>query len=86
MQKNNEQLYKAIGSRERVQLLLCLKEEKTVSDLLLKCHLSQSALSQHLKILKDAGLVKCRRDGKYQYYKVSTKKIINFCTTIQTFE
>ena len=86
MQKNNEQFYKAIGNRERVQLIICLKEEKAVSTLLLKCHLSQSALSQHLKILKEAGLVDCRRDGKYQYYKVSTKKILNLCINLQTFE
>jgi ArsR family transcriptional regulator len=84
MQENNEKLYKAIGNRERVQLIICLKEEQTVSDLLVKCHLSQSALSQHLKILKEAGLIICRRDGKYQYYKVSTKKIINLCITLQT--
>lgn len=84
MQENNEKLYKAIGNRERVQLIICLKEEKTVSDLLLKCHLSQSALSQHLKVLKEAGLIDCRREGKYQYYKVSTKKILNLCITLQT--
>lgn len=83
MQENNEKLYKAIGNRERVQLIICLKEEKTVSDLLLKCHLSQSALSQHLKVLKEAGLIDCRRDGKYQYYKVSTRKILNLCITLQ---
>ncbi len=83
MQENNEKLYKAIGNRERVQLIICLKEEKTVTDLLLKCHLSQSALSQHLKILKEASLIDCRRDGKYQYYKVSTKKILNLCITLQ---
>jgi ArsR family transcriptional regulator len=84
MQANYEKLYKAIGNRERVQLIICLKEEKSVSDLLLKCHLSQSALSQHLKVLKDAGLIDCRRDGKYQYYKVRTKKILNLCITLQT--
>lgn len=83
MQENNEKLYKAIGNRERVQLIICLKEEKTVSDLLLKCHLSQSALSQHLKVLKEAGLIDCRRDGKYQYYKVNTRKILNLCITLQ---
>ena len=86
MQKKNEQLYKAIGNSERVQLLICLKTEQTVSNLLLKCHLSQSALSQHLKILKEANLVDCRREGKYQYYKVSNQKILNFCITLQTFE
>jgi DNA-binding transcriptional ArsR family regulator len=86
MQKINENLYKAIGNSERVRLLICLEKEQTVSELLLKCHLSQSALSQHLKILKEADLVGCRRDGKHQYYKVRNKKILNFCTTLQTFE
>lgn len=84
MQTSSNKIYKAIGNRERVQLIICLKKEKTVSDLLLKCHLSQSALSQHLKVLKDAGLIDCKRDGKYKYYKVSTKKILNLCITLQT--
>lgn len=84
--KDNSKIYKAFGSNERVQLLICLQHEQTVSLLLSKCHLSQSALSQHLKILKDANLVTCRRDGKHQYYSVASKKILTLAQTLQSLE
>ena len=86
MQTIKQNFYKAIGNSERVRLLICLEKEQSVSDLLLKCRLSQSALSQHLKILKEANLVECRRDGKHQYYRIINKKTLNLCTTLQTFE
>ena len=61
-----EGLFKAIGNRERVQLICCLAKTQSVTELLDKCELSQSALSQHLKILKDVGIIECVRDGKKQ--------------------
>jgi DNA-binding transcriptional ArsR family regulator len=60
----------------RVKLLICLQDEKSVTELLELCDLSQSALSQHLKILKDAQLVSCRREGKKQIYKVINKEVL----------
>ena len=31
---------------------------------------SQAAVSQHLRVLRDAGLVSCRRDGRNSYYQL----------------
>jgi ArsR family transcriptional regulator len=69
-------VFDCFSSEKRVRLILCLKDEKCVSDLLTLCDLSQSALSQHLKILKDGGVVTCRRDGKKQMYKTVSKKAL----------
>lgn len=60
----------------RLQLLHCLAEPHSVTDLLAKCELSQSALSQHLKKLKDAGLVRCNRDGNQQIYAIATEDVL----------
>lgn len=69
-------VFKAFGNEERVQLLHCLRKEQSVSELLLKCSLSQSALSQHLRVLRLAGLVRCSRKGKEQRYVVMSSKIL----------
>ncbi len=62
-------LCRALGNSQRVQLIACLAKEVTVSELLRKCALSQSALSQHLAVLRDAGIVQTRESGRHVYYK-----------------
>lgn len=64
---------KAYGNAERVRLVVCLSRPATVSDLLKKCGMSQSALSQHLAILRNAGVVIARREGRYVEYKTSSR-------------
>ncbi len=32
--------------------------------------ISQAAVSQHLRVLREAGLVSCRRDGRHSYYRL----------------
>lgn len=77
MKKESEvPIYKIFSNKERLNLLVCLSTPKNVTELLGRCHLSQSALSQHLKLLKDASVAECSRDGKKQIYFVPNKKII----------
>jgi len=45
--------------------------EATVTELYKRLRIEQSVCSQHLRILRDAYLVKTRRDGKEIYYSVS---------------
>ena len=63
-------MYRVFSSEERVRLIICLSKSKNVTELLSLCHLSQSALSQHLKILRDEGIVNCVRDDKNHIYSV----------------
>ncbi len=44
--------------------------EAAVKDLTARFQISQPAVSQHLSALKDAGLVKGRREGRNVYYRV----------------
>lgn len=75
-------LCKAYGNPERVQLVACLSRKATVSELLAKCHLSQSALSQHLAILRDAQVVTAERIGKHVNYKASSQTHVQLAKTI----
>lgn len=65
-------LLRAMSNEKRLMVLCRLgANEASVSDLLLDIGLSQSALSQHLAILRDRNLVSTRRDGQTVYYRIA---------------
>jgi DNA-binding transcriptional ArsR family regulator len=63
------QLLKAMGNEQRL-LILCqlVGRECNVAELHTGSDLSQSALSQHLAVLRGAGLVSARREGQSVFY------------------
>lgn len=67
-------LCKAFGNPKRVQLIACLARETAVSELLETCALSQSALSQHLAVLREAGIVRGSERGRHVYYKTVSRE------------
>ncbi|HEY9035673.1 MAG TPA: metalloregulator ArsR/SmtB family transcription factor [Pseudomonadales bacterium] len=84
------QWLKGFANEHRLLLLCTLVEgELSVAELNAGVPLSQSALSQHLAFLRDAGLVATRRDGQRIFYRLaddSAKTIIQalhqrFCNT-----
>jgi DNA-binding transcriptional ArsR family regulator len=54
----------------RAMLRLVLDDELPVSELAERVGLSQPAASQHLKVLREAGLVRGRVDGRRRLYRV----------------
>jgi DNA-binding transcriptional ArsR family regulator len=54
----------------RAMLQLVLDRELPVTELAERVGLSQPAASQHLKVLKEAGLVRGRVDGRRRLYRV----------------
>lgn len=74
--KNEENIYRVFSNQNRVRLIACLSKARSVTELLGLCALSQSALSQHLKVLKDEGVALCKRDGKKQIYTIKNKKVL----------
>jgi len=76
----------AIANPVRLKLLYCLsRERKNVLQLIEKCGLSQSAVSQHLLKLKGAGLVKDEREGKFVYYSLVNPGTVLLIRTIDNF-
>ncbi len=64
--------FHALADETRLQIIDCLTDgEQCVCDLTEKLAAAQSRLSFHLKTLKDAGLVKDRRDGRWIYYSLN---------------
>ena len=68
-----EALLSFLANRNRL-LVMCylIDGEKTVSELIDRGNLSQSALSQHLTKLRDANLVATRREGQKIHYSIAS--------------
>ncbi len=64
--------FRALGEETRVKIVLMLfEEEMCICELIEKLNLSQSAVSHHVKILKQAELVNDRRKGKWTFYSIN---------------
>ncbi|MBI1192572.1 MAG: metalloregulator ArsR/SmtB family transcription factor [Bacteroidetes bacterium] len=61
--------------RQSMIKLLEENEEMTVTELYVKLRLEQSVASQHLAILRRAGVVATRREGKFIYYSLNKDRI-----------
>lgn len=69
------ELLKAMSNQTRL-MILCqlLHGERTAGDLDSLTNLSQSALSQHLAVLREHGLVQTRRESQNIYYSIEDDK------------
>lgn len=66
------ELFKVFGDSTRIRILYALADnELCVCDIADLLSMNQSAISHQLRILKNAGLVKSRRDGKSIFYSLS---------------
>ena len=73
-----------LSSEARLQILCRLLDgERSVGDLAVACGLSQSAMSQQLKRLKEAGLVEGRRAGQTIFYSVRGREAAAVLETLQ---
>ena len=69
-------LFRVFGDSTRVKILHVLFEaEMCVCDIAALLNMNQSAISHQLRILKDARLVKNRRDGKVIYYSLDDEHV-----------
>lgn len=65
-------LLRVLGNQQRLLVVCDLVEgERGVAELLAKLPLSQSALSQHLAVLREAGVVEVRREGLQAFYSLA---------------
>jgi len=76
---------RALNHKLRQQILNLIETEKkiTVTEIYVRLRLEQSVASQHLAILRRAGIVTTQRDGKFIYYTVNYKRIEEINSVIQ---
>ena len=77
---------KALGDKHRQDILkLLAHQEMGVCEIMHSIGLSQPAVSHHLKILKQAGLVCTEKEGKMVFYTVDKKGLQNFFNLVNCF-
>lgn len=74
---------KAIADKNRYHILKLIAQNKEICcmEILKKSHLSQPAVSHHLKVLLESKLASVRREGQYGYFsfnKKALKKYLRF--------
>ena len=70
--------FKVFADSTRIRILYVLKcSEMCVCDIAQTLDMTQSALSHQLRILKDAKLVKFRREGKIVFYSLDDEHVRN---------
>ncbi len=80
---NEVDIFKALADPTRLKILECIEEgERCICEIIPYTGKSQPNVSQHLKILKHAGLIKERKDGTKIMIKVSQDKIFDIIKSV----
>lgn len=70
------EIFKALSEPTRFEIVFLLREGETCAcDLLDSLRISQPTLSHHMKILTNSGVVICRREKTWSFYKLNDRKI-----------
>ena len=85
--KHAAALFHALSDETRLELLDRLKSgERCVCELTDVMKAAQSRLSFHLKVLKDAGLILDRREGRWIYYSINLDAINELDEVVDTLK
>jgi ArsR family transcriptional regulator len=81
---NEVDVFKALADPTRLKILECIKDgEKCICEVIPYTGKSQPNVSQHLKVLKIAGLIDERREGTRILLKASNKKIFDVIDSVK---
>lgn len=82
--KEAAQLLKLLANESRLMICCTLAaQELSVSEINERIPLSQSALSQHLAKLREAGLLNTRKDGLTVYYQLHGSQVMQIIQTLK---
>jgi len=71
---------KAISDDTRQKIMgICCCNELSVNEIVEKLDVSQPTVSHHLAILRDAGLVSIREEGKQTFYTLNQNQVVFCC-------
>lgn len=71
--KNISEVFKALGDPTRLEIVrLLIGKEMCVCDIMDSFQVSQPTISHHLRVLKQADLVRDKKEGKWIYYSLNS--------------
>lgn len=72
--------FKILAEPTRLQILAALcNQEHSVQEICDRTGLLQGNVSKHLRLMKAAGVVACRRQGVWRYYRVIDLDLLSLC-------
>lgn len=75
-----------LAEPRRLQILELLRDgEQPVGDLVSRLGISQPAVSKHLRVLKDAGLVEARTDAQRRVYRIRPEPLVELDEWLATY-
>ncbi len=78
------QRFKILSEPTRLQILATLcGQERSVQEICLRTALNQANVSKHLRLMRDADIVACRRAGVWRYYRLIAPEILMLCKHVQ---
>ena len=78
-------VFHALSDPIRLEILAYLRDgEKCVCEIVPHLNLIQPLVSRHLKVLKDAGMIRCRKDGTKRMYSIVDAKIYNLLDALSS--
>ncbi|WP_232703541.1 ArsR/SmtB family transcription factor [Halobacterium wangiae] len=80
-------IFQALANEDRIRLLEALREgEFCGCELMVILDAPQSTVATHLRKLRQAGLVKCRKKGKWNYYRIADTAVIELLDLAKAIE
>lgn len=84
MTRFNVEVLKALANEKRAQIIYCLsQQERNVTELERIIKISQSALSQHLAILRHQRIVSTRREAQTIFYSLRSPKALSIINQVK---
>jgi DNA-binding transcriptional ArsR family regulator len=78
--------YAALAEPSRREILDLLRDgERSVNDLVARLDLSQPGVSKHLKVLREAGLVEVRPEGKRRWYGLRAEPLAEVAEWLEPY-
>ncbi len=85
--RNISKVYAALGDEHRQRILLTFArgERLNIGQIVEVATLSRTAVSHHLRILRDAGVLQSRKEGKEVYFWINKPFLIDAMQTVVEF-
>lgn len=79
-----EKISKALGDQTRLRIFEAISscDEMNCGEIVSMRGVTPATVSHHLRILSEAGLIECRRDGQFVYNKAIPEKLKEYSTAL----
>ena len=78
--------FRALSDPTHLQILMAIcNQERSVRDICDRTGLHQGNVSKHLRLMKDAGVVACRRESVWRFYRVIDTELLMLCSSNHKF-